>query len=298
MAEFGVLTMATENDALKAIGLKLSIKKHNPDVKFAIACSKKIANKIGHHFDYVIEERNDLKGFEHKVYLDEYSPFDKTFFFDADILFFKDLEPIYQAWKGNQYTARGVYVSSGFSTFGLDRAFVLSKINKPQMAMIGGAGHAYFEKPACKEIFDLARKITRNYTDYANPCRYADEDVMAIAMTMLDLKPMDAKSFVGIVAHAKPGTLKMDATKGLCQYEGRNDELIQPNMVHFLARQGALIYRKNLSQLFKENGINLEYELWDFALKDFYTYTKNSIKWNIKRFFSRFKQKESNELFS
>ena len=282
MAEFGVITMAADHDYLKAVGLALSIRIHNPDVKIAIACSKNVADKIGHHFDYIIEERHDLKGFEHKVHLDEYSQFEKTFFFDADILFFKDLQPIYEAWKGNSYAVRGGYVESGVGSFGLDFQVVLSKINKPKLAMIGGAGHAYFEKPACKEVFDLARKITKNYADYANPCRYADEDVMAIAMTILDIAPMPTKWFQARVIHAKKGTLEMDVTKGLCRFETEKGEIVEPNMVHFAAREGLFIYRANLSKLFKQNGINRELELWKAALMDLYVNIKK-IKGSIRR---------------
>jgi hypothetical protein len=287
MAEFGVITMATEHDYLKAVGLALSIRIHNPDVKIAIACYKNISDKIGHHFDYVIEQSHDLKGFEHKVHLDEYSPFEKTFFFDADILFFKDLQPIYEAWKGQPYAVRGGYVTSGIGSFGLDHKVVLSKINKPKLAMIGGAGHAYFEKPACKELFDLSRKITKDYTDYANPCRYADEDVVAIAMTILDIEPMTTKWFQARVIHANKGTLRMDVTKGLCRFEVGDGEVVEPNMVHFAVREGAFIYRKNLSKLFKENGINMEFELWKLAFNDFYVNNKK-IKGIIKKIIQRF----------
>jgi len=294
MAEFGVLTMATSNDYLKALGLSLSIRKHNPDVKIAIACYKDVSDKIGKYFDYVIEQRHDLKGFEHKVYLDEYSPFDKTFFFDADVLFFKSLNPVYEEWKGRAYTARGVYESVGVSSFGLDFEIALAKIGKDKLVRIGGAGHAYFEKPACKDVFNLARKITKDYTNYANPCKYADEDVMAIAMTILDLKPMKTVDFQSRLLHAIPGSFRMNVVEGVCTFSKKENQFkalekgrqVSPYMVHFATREGALVYRRALSQIFKENGIAMEYELWCLAFSDLKSTFVIKLKKSVKKFFN------------
>jgi len=286
MAEFGVITMATDNDYLKAVGLALSIRKHNPDVEIAIACYKHISDKIGHHFDYVIEQRHDLKGFEHKVHLDEYSPFEKTFFFDADILFFRNLQPIYEQWKGRAYTARGGYKVTGGSTFGLDYKTVLKKIKKEKIITIGGAGHAYFEKPYCQEVFNLARKITSDYTSYANPCKYADEDVMGIAMTILDLPPMDNNDFQARLIHAIPGSIKMDVTKGFCEFNKNGvGKPVTPYMIHFVMREFPFLYRKNLSKIYKENSIHKELDLWGLAFRDWYWGFKTILRGKVKALF-------------
>jgi hypothetical protein len=74
MPEFGVLTLATDNDYLKAIGLALSLRVTNPAVPLAIACNASVAEKAGRFFDHVIPEQAGLRGFVHKVYLDRYSP--------------------------------------------------------------------------------------------------------------------------------------------------------------------------------------------------------------------------------
>ena len=91
---FGVLTLASPNDCLKAIGLSLSLKASNPGVPTAVACSPKLKAALSPFFDFVIEERPGLRGFVHKVYLDEYTPFDTTFFLDSDILLFPALEAL------------------------------------------------------------------------------------------------------------------------------------------------------------------------------------------------------------
>jgi len=79
-SEFGVLTLATPADWKKAIGLARSLRRSNPSVPIAVACSDAIAAKLGRHFDRIIQERTDLVGFEHKLYLDQYTPFKKNCF--------------------------------------------------------------------------------------------------------------------------------------------------------------------------------------------------------------------------
>ena len=89
IAPFGILTLATPNDYLKAIGLALSVRVSNPGVPVAVACSAKVRPFVAPYFDHVIAEQAGLRGFVHKVYLDRYSPFTETMFFDSDVLVFK-----------------------------------------------------------------------------------------------------------------------------------------------------------------------------------------------------------------
>ena len=86
---YGFLTLATPRDYLKAIGLALSLRVSNPNVPIAVACSPTLRDRIGRYFDYVIDEKPELRGFVHKVHIDDYSPFQETMFFDADVLVFK-----------------------------------------------------------------------------------------------------------------------------------------------------------------------------------------------------------------
>ena len=110
---FGILTLASPSDYLKAIGLSLSLRASNPGVPTAVACSLKLKPLLTPYFDYVIEERPGLRGFVHKVYLDEYTPFDTTFFLDSDILCFRPLKPYVEVWNNPIYSACGRYHTGG-----------------------------------------------------------------------------------------------------------------------------------------------------------------------------------------
>lgn len=254
--DFGILTLSTQKDYQKAVGLALSLKMTNPDISTSVVCSQRVARKIGRYFDTVVNENNDLKGFEHKIFLDHYSPYKKTFFLDADILVFKKLEPILKTWNGRSYTAGGRYTQSGVSTFGLDREFVLNKFNKKRFADISGAGHAYFEKPACNDIFELARKIMSDYDEYANPCKFADEDVMGVAMTLLEIDPVNSLGFLGSPWHAKKGTLSMNIAESSCEYVDKIHGKVAPYFVHFPRMGFPFLYTKALHRLYRMNNIS------------------------------------------
>ena len=181
--EFGILTLATPNDYMKAIGLALSLRVSNHGVPLAVACHPRIKPTLAPYFDYVVDEQPDIRGFAHKVYLDRYTPFDRTLYLDSDILVFKPVAKFIQEWGNVPYVACGEYVTGGASSFGFDRDALLKRMGWERLVCIDGAGHAFFCKPACEAIFARAREITENYKEFAGTARYADEDVMGVVMT-------------------------------------------------------------------------------------------------------------------
>jgi hypothetical protein len=278
---FGILTLATPNDYQKAIGLALSARVSNPGVPIAVACSPKVAQLVSPYFDIIVDENRSLRGFEHKVHLDEYTPFSTTFFFDSDIILFRPVQDIVESWGDQSYIACGIYTTDGISSFGQDRAQVLRKIGKERLVTIDGAGHALFRTPDCKEVFDLARDITANYKEYAGEVRYADEDVMNIAMTMLELKPAPHGEFFSRYLSAKPGTIEMNAAEGRCRFEAvvynRQQE---PHMMHFACNEAPFPYYRQLKLVYDKFGVDTA-GLLKTAISDYYT---NEIDWPLRKF--------------
>jgi len=288
---FGILTLATPNDYLKAIGLALSARVSNPGIPIAVACSAKVRPLVAPYFDHVIDEKPNLKGFVHKVYLDQYSPFVETMFFDSDVLLFKPVRPYIESWGLGPYYACGHLMTNGTSTFGLDRQLVLKKIGKQKLVVIDGAGHAFFRQPSCQEVFDLAREVTREHAHYAGDIPYADEDVIDIVMTMLDLEPAPFTDFFARCMSAVPGTMEMDASRGLCRFIAVfNGKTFEPCMVHFAANEAPYQYTVQLIKLFKLFGVDTK-GLLRLGFSDFFELEvrmrasswKNRIKKRISR---------------
>jgi hypothetical protein len=269
-SHFGILTLATPNDYLKAIGFALSVRVSNPGIPIAVACSAKVAEFVRPYFDTIIEEKAGLRGFVHKVYLDLYSPFQETMFFDSDVLVFRSILPYVNKWGEGAYHACGELSPEGYSTFGLDRKKVLARIGKKKLSVIEGAGHAFYRKPACTAVFELARTITENYKDYGGDIPYSDEDVVAIALTILDIPPVDSGDFFARYSSAAPGTMKMDASNGVCTYvEASNGKPMSPCMVHFAANEAPIQYAQQLFRLFKKFDVSTK-GLAKQAAHDFY----------------------------
>ena len=161
----GSLTLATESDFIKAIGLAQSLQKTNASLPKAIVCSKLVADRVRPYFDLCIDERDDIRGFMHKLFLDEYSPFERTLFLDADVLVFKNLKETFHDWSGAPYTARGDYRTEGKSEFGLDRKSVLAKIEREKLVCIEWSeGMPIFKNHTAMMSLICAREIGFNYS--------------------------------------------------------------------------------------------------------------------------------------
>lgn len=276
----GILTLATRSDYRKAIGLALSVRVSNPGVPIAVACARDVGRLLKPHFDQVIVEDAGLRGFRHKLYLDRYSPFEETFFFDADVLVFRRISDVLDRWRDQCYTACGNYMSKGSSAFGLDREKVLKRIDRDRLVHIDGAGHAYFRKPDCYEVFDLGRRVMENYEDYAGPIRFADEDVMDIVMTIMGLEPIPHAGFWSCYGSGKSGSFRMDASKGECRFEGIvSGKLERPYMMHFVANEAPFAYQSQLRRLFKKFGVSTK-GLMKIALEDFFV---REVEWPLKQ---------------
>ena len=267
---FGVLTLATPNDYLKAIGLALSVRVSNPGVPIAVACPPRARTLLEPYFDHVVDELPGLRGFVHKVHLDHYTPFDETMFFDSDVLVFKPLKPYVDVWRQHPYTATGRFQSTGKSAFGMDRADILRQLGKKELVVIDGAGHAFFRKPDCGPIFDEARAVTARHKEIMGPIPYADEDVMDYVMTKFDIPPMPKPDFFSRHVSGRPGTVKMDATKAFCEFIFQDTGLpMRPCMMHFAANEAPFFYHWQLHKLFRKFGVPAP-RLWRGAVHDAY----------------------------
>jgi hypothetical protein len=268
-SDFGVLTLCIPKDYKKAIALSITLKEHDPDVKTAVVCSEKLKPLVENYFNHTIIEHSHMKGFEHKLYLDQYSPFEKTFFFDADILIIKSIKDTVKLWQDSGYAVRGKLTKDGISSFGLNRQHALKILNKSDFSQICGAGHAYFEKPYASLLFDEARAIVSEYEKFEVTGALADEDVIGIAMTKLDLAPKDNDNFLGSPWCAIKSTFKIDTNTSTCQYKDIIEGNVEPVIVHFPRFAYPLTYARELSKTYKRAGIKID-GIWYQAIKEFY----------------------------
>jgi hypothetical protein len=278
---FGILTLATPNDYQKAIGLALSARVSNPGVPVAVACSPRVRPLVEPYFDQVVDEDPTLRGFIHKLHLDRYSPFGETFFFDSDVLLFRPMVEVLDQWRDRHYGVCGGYKSDGIGGFGVDRPRVLRKIGKDKLVCLDGAGHAYFRKPECIEVFAKAREVASTYQGWAGDSIriVADEDIMNIVMTMLDIEPMPYGEFFSRYLSAKKGTLRLDTSCGICEFVAvATGRLQRPHMMHFAANEAPWPYAMQLKRLFKKFGAPAQ-GIYRAALEDLFV---TKVEWPLK----------------
>lgn len=280
MSESGILTMCYEADWHKAVGLSLCLRARSTKLPTAVVAPETLRAKLEPYFNHFIPERTDLRGFMHKVYLDEYSPFTKTLFLDADMLVFRDPQELFDRWAGNAYMARGRSVKEGKSSFGLDRARILERLNKESFACIDGAGHAYFEKPACHAIFDRAREVLQDYSSWAPTAAVADEDILGIVMTELDIYPEEDKQVVGFPKAILKTIAPMDPVRGNCEYIDLDGDHLNPLIMHFPRNMSPVMYHYYLSKIAKSDNLGKNIH---WRIKGYKEWIQYSFFWGLKK---------------
>ena len=155
---------------------------------------------------------------------------------------------------------------------------MIRKLGRERMVMIDGAGHALFTKPGCAAVFDTAKQVTRDYREIAGDIPYADEDVLSIVMTMLDLRPAPYGDFFSRHLSARPGTIRMDASRGECEFISNDTgEPFAPCMMHFAANEAPVAYSRQLIKLFRRFGVPTQ-DLLVQALKDLF---ETKVRWRL-----------------
>jgi hypothetical protein len=267
---FGILTLATQNDYLKAIGLALSLRISNPGVPVAVACPEDVRPYLERYFDYIVNQDPAFRGFEQKINLDRYTPFDETLFLDSDILVFRPVQPFIKEWGLGAYVACGSYVTEGVSVFGMDRGLLRKTLGKDKFVKVEGAGHGFFRKPSCHEVFEKAREVTKSYRDYVGDINYADEDVISIVMTMMGLAPVPHGDFFSRHLSALPGTMDMDVVNSRCRFTAViTGSPFEPCIMHFAANEAPLFYTRQLWRLFRHFNVPTR-GLLGLGLRGFY----------------------------
>lgn len=252
VTSLGVLTMCHHSDWHKAIGLAMSIRARSPGTRLAVVADESLWSRLSPYFEYLIPEISGLRGFEHKVHLDDYSPFQRTLFVDADMLAFKDISSLISRWAGSPFIARGSVVQSGTSSFGLRRDTVLQRLGKSNYSCFDGAGHYYFEKPGCRPVFERGRELIRDINKGLPGARVvADEDVFGVVATELDIEPDQRKDVVGFLGAVQRWVDRAMIVEGRCRYIDLAGDLVEPVFLHFPRDMAPLRYHRLLSQLSK-----------------------------------------------
>jgi hypothetical protein len=200
--EEGYLTIATGEKKYfeYAVDLALSIKLNDPKRPICLLCDDKrnLSESRLLLFDYVIEqnEYDKFVGCSNKLSMYEYSPFERTIFFDADTLLVRDnIDFFWDKLENYSFTLQGHK-----KTFGMWGDLCLEKmiaeLKLPYM-ITGPSAFIYFDKSQkarsvfkkIKEYYYNNRKTITWIHKNVNE-QYADEPIICAAMCFNNMDPI------------------------------------------------------------------------------------------------------------
>ena len=183
--------------------MALSLELKYPGIPKAIICNKKLLNAddlsiLKDYYDYIIDERKDISGWLHKLYLDEYTPFQHTLFLDSDMLVVRDIIPWISRFSNSSFTYWGINIEEGKLWEGPYVKKILSNIGRKSLPLLRGGGHYYFNKDT--PLLNVARKVAKPdvYRKLIGNYLFTDETAVMVAASLENYN-IDTSSDVFVV---------------------------------------------------------------------------------------------------
>lgn len=200
----------------------------------------------------IIEPGEFGEGFSTKLQLDKLAAPGQTLFIDSDCLVYRNLEFVFQQFKGHAVSVIGGYISNG-EWFG-DITAICRQFGVKHIPKFNG-GIYYLEKgEVAGRVYETARSLEKKY-DEAGFVRLRsrpnDEVVMAMAMELNQQKPIpDDGNVLAEFVNFQSG-IKSDLVNGIAElYNDPNHPNYQenwhlttarPTIVHFLGHHNQVM---------------------------------------------------------
>ena len=262
---FGVITIAKGDWYVRlAIDLALSLKLHCPNLPRAVVSDQESIEKLKPYYSEVIpidQNLGSVAGFEQKLCLEQYTPFEKTLYIDCDSLVVRSLDFISELYKEKIIGFVGKYETSG-EWYGLSLKKLCEKFNFPYITKVQG-GYLYFEKSSeVDQFFERARDFHLNSKQFGmeewswrGKNIFSDELALGLALTELNIKPIND---FGKTMRFPMGLTKkpeIDILNSICNlklqaghYLAKNENS-KPAIMHFCTWHNHPIYTRERTKL-------------------------------------------------
>lgn len=232
----GILTIATGAQKYidMAINLAMSCKLKAPHIPLALVTDSTNPELLK-FFDFIIPVKNKYgKGVLQKLYVNEYSPFEKTMFIDSDCLVINSIDWLFELFDGKKVSVVGK-IKYDYKLSGQTLEYLKTQIDIDYLISFNG-GIYYFEKSEiANKVYEKSREII-NYYDQWNFNKWrggiADEVVMSVAMSYYRMIPIEDNGKGMRTPIAQTGQFKMDILKGYCEFY-KEGEKVEPAIMHF-----------------------------------------------------------------
>jgi hypothetical protein len=235
----GILTLAYGHKRFieQARSLAHSLQLHVPHLSRTLVTDSHDP-QLHRLFTQVIAYRPQYgSGVRQKLFLDRYSPYDRTLFIDSDCLVLGNLDAFWSAFDGQHFAVPGFrYLLKGATDPYIDVDHVLDTLNITAIPKFNGGTYYFTRNPQATAFFDTARNILDDFrTLRLGEFRRngpADEAIYAVAMALHGIAP----TWMGPGGMWTPcgykGPLLLDAISGTCSFEKEGMKL-SPEIVHF-----------------------------------------------------------------
>ncbi|HCP13232.1 MAG TPA: hypothetical protein DIT89_12935 [Planctomycetaceae bacterium] len=236
-ADYGVLTIATGAPEYKemARALARSLRRFSPGLRLAVVTDDP---QLASHFDIVVPvDWTRGRGVLQKMYLDLYTPFQRTLFIDCDCLVFRDVSYVFDVFTGGySIIPADIYELSTRNPREIDFSKMQRRIGQPWVYGFNGGAY-YIEKGTLsQQIFQRGREIANNFSEYGilefRDGEPNDEYILAAAMAELKAPVVPCWHQLLQIPLGLQGTFRIDVISGVADFQvyGKN---CRPAIVHF-----------------------------------------------------------------
>ena len=199
----GYLTIATGSEQFLdyAINLRLSCHYNDPNRPFALLTDEELVKKahekgVSYYFDKIILYQGNYISWQIKFDLFDLSPFDETFYIDADSLMIKDPNPAWEAVAGKHFAVQGQERFKG-EWYGRTEKEIMEMLGISYFPKFNG-GFIYFDKSTkALQVFEKSHDLFEDYDKLGfkrSRGLEADEPIIGVAMALCNLKPVPDSS--------------------------------------------------------------------------------------------------------
>lgn len=248
-----VITIATGKKLYVDLAINLArsfqLWNKNSGISFYIVTDlpQLIANDVSKFANIIAVKPGEFgEGFSPKIYLDQFVPDGQSLFIDSDCLVYGNLEQTFELFLGKPVSVIGGYIADG-EWFG-DIKKICKDHNIAHIPKFNG-GVYYLEKgEIANRVYQTAREIEKNYDKIGFVRlrnRPNDEVIMALAMELEGLAPINDDGTIMSDPFACPGNYHLDIKKGKTllinppapnpnHRSWYNFHIVSPLIVHFL----------------------------------------------------------------
>lgn len=253
--DFGVLTFAYGKKEYidEARTLAISIKRFSPNLSISLVtdCHDKDLAQL---FDIIIPADMSLgSNLVQKLYIDLYTPYQKTIFIDSDCIVVEDIEYIFDELSGGTtIIPDGTYLINKNNPRGVDFFKLEKELGISEFREFNG-GIYYVEKNTLsEETFKKGRELLKNYKSYGIPDFRKDgpndEFILGIACTLLENKIIITSKPCMRFPWNKQGEISIDVVKGYFRFSAENVDF-SPSIIHYASLRHHKSYSRESRKL-------------------------------------------------